>query len=349
MLRTTPAPSPPDRTCGRDAAGGGCGGSGCRGGLRGLRRVGRDDRLRRERRRRHDRAGRRSRRERRLRLRRRLSRAPGERLLQQRRDALGALVLHVVDVEARTLAAAAVEALDPLLRLLDVLGVRRDDQERVHPLDRDDAQNARERAGVLVADDLVDLLRDALHVGVLQREDPRRHAGHPVDVERVDRLAQVPQFQLGPRQDQQVARDVGTHRLRVLRERLEQLRHLGGADVFERHDLHREPGRQRARRIAELRGDVAADRCRLRQDLPEVALVDHRRAVHAQQRLERGRQSVARNAARRTDRHLAADVRIDRVRRVENVAQDVADDFTQIGAFEIQDDGTASRSARRRR
>ena len=74
-------------------------------------------------------------------------RAARERLLQQRRELLGALVLQVEDVEAQPAARpAAVEALDPLLRLLEVRGLRRDHQQRVHPLDRDDAQDAGERA-----------------------------------------------------------------------------------------------------------------------------------------------------------------------------------------------------------
>ena len=46
--------------------------------------------------------------------------------------------------------------------------------------------------------------------------------------------------------------------LRILRERLEDAQHLAHADVAQRHDLHREAGRQRALRVAELRRDVAA-------------------------------------------------------------------------------------------
>ena len=76
-------------------------------------------------------------------------RAPGERLLQQRPELFGALVLQLIDVEARAFAAAAlIEAGDPLLRLLEVRRLRRDDEQRVHPLDRDDAQDPGERAGV---------------------------------------------------------------------------------------------------------------------------------------------------------------------------------------------------------
>ena len=72
--------------------------------------------------------------------------------------------------------------------------------------------------------------------------------------------------------------------------------HLAHADVTQRHDLHRKPRRQRARRVAELRRDVAAHRGRLRHDHVHAAALDHRRAVHAQQRFQRRRQRFARNA-----------------------------------------------------
>ena len=184
--------------------------------------------------------------------------------------------------------------------------------------------------------------RDRLDVGVLQREQADRHAGHPVDVERVDRLEQVLQLALGAREDQHVAQIVGAHGRRVLHERLEDAHHFADADVAQRHDLHRKAGRQRALRIAELRRDVAADGGRARQDLVEAVLLDHRRAVHPQQRLERGDQRVARDARRRADRDLAADRRVDRVALVQDVAEDVPDDLAQVGALEIEDDAAAA-------
>ena len=182
-----------------------------------------------------------------------------------------------------------------------------------------------------------------LDVGVPQREHACRHAGHPVDVEHVDRVHQVAQLALGSRQDQHVAQLVRAHRLRVLREGLEQPQHLAHADVAQRHDLHREAGGQRARRVAELGRQVAADGGRLRHDHVQAAASHHRRAVHPQQRLERRGQRVARDARGRADRDGAAHRRVDRVVLVEDVAQDVADDFAQLGALEIQHDVAAGR------
>ncbi len=315
----------------------------------GGRHVRHDRRLHLERGRRYDLPGRRSRRNGRRGHRGRLGHAAGECLLQQRRHVLRALVLQVIDVEAHAFAAAAVEALDPFARLLDVFLVRRNDEQRVHPLDRNDAQDARERARVAVADQLVEFLRDRLDVGVLQREHAGGHARHPVDVEHVDRFHQVPQLRLGARKDQQVAHVVAANRLRILRERLENAQHVAYADILERNDLDRIAGRQRPRGIAQLGRHVAAYRRGLRHHLPHLALVHHRRAVHPQQRLERRGERLARYPGRRANRHTAADVRVDRVRLIENVAQDVAHDFAQIGGFEVQDDRTARGRGRRAR
>ncbi len=315
-------------------------------GRRGSGRLIDDDRRRRgseglraERRRIDDRARRRTGRERGRRRCRRLRRAAGERLLQQGRQALRARVLQVVHEELQAAAfAALVEALDPLLDLLEIGRLRRDDEQRVHPLDRHDLEDPRDRTGIPVADELLELRHHRLDVRVLQREHAGRHARHPVDVEHVDGFHQMPQFALGPGQDQHVAQLVRSHRLRILGERLEDPQHFAHADVTQRHDLHREPRRQRARRIPELRRDVAAHRGGLRHHHVQAAALDHRRAVGAQQRFQRRRQRIPRNARRGPDGHGAADRGIDRVILVEDVAQDVAHHFAQIGAFEIQHD-----------
>ena len=306
----------------------------CRGGRR---RGGRPLAL--ERRRRHDRPGRRAGCERRGARGRRRLRAPGERLLEQRPQLFRALVLQVVHVEARTVATAGlVESLDPLLHFVEIRRLRRDHEQRVHPLDGDDAQDARERTRRAVADHLVEFLADDFDVGVLQREHADRHARHPVDVEHVDGVEQVLQLDLGAGKDQHVAQLVGAHCPGVLGERLEHAQHFAHADIAQRHDQHRESGRQGALRIAELRRDVAAHRRRARQDLVDPRLLDHRRAIHPQQHLERRRQRFARNARRRADRDLSPDRRVDRVALVQDVAEDVADDLAQVGSFEIQDD-----------
>ena len=72
--------------------------------------------------------------------------AAGKRLLQQRREFLGARVLQVVHVEARTFALARlIEARDPFLRLVEIRGLRRDDEKSIQALERDDPQDSRER------------------------------------------------------------------------------------------------------------------------------------------------------------------------------------------------------------
>ena len=248
-----------------------------------------------------DRARRRARRERRRRRRRRrLRHAAGERLLQQRRELLGALSsaggrrrsrgpsppppwsrrsIHFF--ASSRYAGCGVITSSAFIRSIGTMR-------------RMPASGLVLRSPTTFSSSC----HHALHVGVLQREHARRHARHPVDVEHVDRLHQVPKLALGAGQDQQVAQLVGAHRLRVLRERLQDAQHLAHADVAQRDDLHRKARRQRALRAAELRRDVAAHRGGLRHDLVDAALLHHRRAVHAQQRLERGRQRVARDARR---------------------------------------------------
>ena len=161
--------------------------------------------------------------------------------------------------------------------------MRSDDQQRVHALDRDDAQNACERALVRRTECLVELCNHRLDIRALQREEPRRHAGHPVDVEHVDGGDKMLQFELGARQDQDVAHVVHAHGGLVLDEGLEQRGHLARAHIMQGHDQHREAGLQRAARAAELRRDVAAHRGRGRQNLPDAVLPGHRRPVHPQQ------------------------------------------------------------------
>ena len=148
----------------------------------------------------------------------------------------------------------------------------------------------------------------------------------------------MPQLELCPREDQQVARIVRADRGRVSRERLEDPQHVAHADVAERHDLHRETGRQGALQIAELRRHVAANGGSLRDYFVEATIFHHRCAVHAEQRFERCDERFAGYARARPDRHLSADGGIDRVALVQNVTQDIAHDFAQIRALEIEHD-----------
>ena len=65
------------------------------------------------------------------------------------RDALGALVLQVVDIEAHAFAARRLSRRSiHFFASFDVRGVRRNHEQCIHPLDRDDPQNAGERARV---------------------------------------------------------------------------------------------------------------------------------------------------------------------------------------------------------
>src|SRR5207249_11033121 len=67
-------------------------------------------------------------------------------------------------------------------------------------------------------------------------------------------------------------------------------------------------------------------------------------------RFNGSRKRVARNPGCRPNRYRATDVGIDRVRLVQDIAQDIADDVTQIGAFEVERDRWAGGdSATRRR
>ena len=145
----------------------------------------------------------------------------------------------------------------------------------------------------------------------------------------------MPELELGAGKNQKIAQLVDTDRRLILYERLQQRSHLAHADVVQRHDLHRIARGQRAGRAAELRRNVAARRGRGGQDLPDAALPGHGRAVHAQDHLHRGMERFARDAGRGADGDGTAHRGVDRVRLVEDVAQDVAHDLADVGAFEI--------------
>ena len=123
------------------------------------------------------------------------------------------------------------------------------------------------------------------------------------------------QLALGARQDQEVAQVVDAHRLRVLRERLDQPQHLAHADVAQRDDLHREAGRQRATRCCRAaasrcraRPRPAARSCRCRPPRRTIVAPFIRSSVSSVDG-----SALARDAGRRADRHLPADGRVDRV------------------------------------
>ena len=79
-------------------------------------------------------------------------------------------------------------------------------------------------------------------------------------------------------------------------------------------------------------------------------LLHHRRAVHAQQHLERS-PAAPRAGCRPSCGCVTVPPTdgVDRVRLVEDVAEDVADDLAQVGAFEIEHDAVAGRLHRGRR
>src|SRR5690606_10911838 len=76
----------------------------------------------------------------------RLPRLAAEDFAERAGEVRGLDVLDVVDVKPRSaLAAAGVEPLDPLLRLRQVTGLRRDHDDRVDAFERDEAEHAGQR------------------------------------------------------------------------------------------------------------------------------------------------------------------------------------------------------------
>ena len=146
----------------------------------------------------------------------------------------------------------------------------------------------------------------------------------------------MPKLELGAGKDQHVPQIVDAHRGLILNERLEDRHHLPDPHVAQWHDLNAESGRQRARRIAQLRRQVAAHGARGGLYLPDARVLDHGRAVAAQEHLQRRRQRFARNRAGGSYRHRSADGGLDGVRLVEDVGENVAHDVAQVGAFEVE-------------
>ena len=79
-------------------------------------------------------------------------------------------------------------------------------------------------------------LVDLIDAAVFQGEDPHGHAGEHVHVERRHHLEPAVQLRPGARQHQQVADFIYPHKCGGVRHRLQDLGHIGRADILQRHD-----------------------------------------------------------------------------------------------------------------
>src|SRR5262249_49340643 len=97
-------------------------------------------------------------------------------------------VLHLVYVELRAVfSGTGVEAIEPLLHALEIIGLRSDHNDRIRRFYRHETEHAAERRFGLFAEQLVEFGHDLGDVDVAQAIDAHRHTLEPVDVEYVDR------------------------------------------------------------------------------------------------------------------------------------------------------------------
>ena len=207
--------------------------------------------------------------------------------LQQQRELGRWPVLHVVDVHLLLgRAARHVDALDPGRRLAQVLRPRRDHQDRLQAAVRDEADDALGRAVLVVGENGVELLRDRVGVGRLERQDAERHAAHPVDVEDADQLGHRGKLAAGAGEHQQVAGRIDTQDAGLRRRRLQDALHLGGRDIAQGHELGGEA--DELPRACPRRPQRRSPGGRLigRHDLVDAAGSHQRRPLAAQDRVE---------------------------------------------------------------
>ncbi len=157
------------------------------------------------------------------------------------------------------------------------------------------------------------------------------------------------QLHLGAGDHEEVALVVDLDDAVARLDRLEDLLHLAGSDVLERDDQHLKTA---VAEQAHVRADGARQGLALGNDLVQVVRPDQHRPLHAQQRLQRRNQAVARERRARLQIDLALDLLVDGVIQLEDVAEYALDHLVDVRALEVERDVAAvpdrvGRAARR--
>lgn len=250
-------------------------------------------------------------------------------------------VLDVVDEQlGHALVAGAIEAAQPVFGLAQVFGLRRHRHDRIRALDRQETEHAGQRRFAGRAEHLLEFRQQGGDIGALQGEHADRHALHPVDVEHVDGLRIVLQFGRRAGHHDHAAGGVGIDHGFRLGVRLEQLGHLGRRHVAQREHAHFVAAGEVRRGHA--RDQVARHRVLDLQDDVAAVLVDEGVAGPRQQHLEDAHRLVGADRFRGRERHVAADVRRDRVVLLQEIAEDRLDHGLDRIVLEVEIDLTVA-------
>src|SRR5207342_3335634 len=267
-----------------------------------------------------------------------------EHLRQAIGEILGLDVLELVRIELHT-ASGAVDAIEPLLDVVEVVGLRRDHQYRVGSLQRHEAEHAGDGRLAVLAEHLFEIGNDLACLARAQREYADRHPRKPVDVEDLDRAQVVLEFGARARHADDVACVVDVDHGIGTRVRLEHLLHLGGGDVAQRDGAHFITPCERCRTRA--RRDGATGECLVGgDDVVAAAAVDQAGVVPAQHHFQQVQRFGRTDRLGRAQRDRALDPRGDHVVLPEHVAQDGLDHRLQRFALEVE--GCAATGGRQR-
>ncbi len=213
------------------------------------------------------------------------------------------------------------------MRSIDV-GVAGDDDQGVHPLDRDEADILRP---LLRPEDGRQLLRQRRRRRIAQRLQREGHALKLVQVDRLHRRFQQVQLRPRSRQQKHVAlrldRDQGAAR----RQRRQQFRRLGRLDMAQRQD-------------ADTRADAADHRRPIgqrrfgRHHLIAAGERHQRDAMHLKHALHHVQHVLARDRSTGIDADRALDPGIDRIAQPQDVAEHGAGELPDVGLGKVQFD-----------
>ncbi len=204
-------------------------------------------------------------------------------------------MLELVDIELDATAAALIQPVHPPLDLADLLGGGGDRENCVQPRDRHELDALKLglalRCPTATREEGLQLGYHRLRRGPLEREDPDRLAGEPIDVDRRQRVDDVLPLDPGPREEDQVAAGVDADVLGPAQERLDELGGRGDGEIVQRHDRDAGARRQDRRRGAAERGDLRALR-QLVDRRHHIGAVDGGQpgSVHPEHGLEDGQQ-----------------------------------------------------------
>src|SRR5690606_34999521 len=107
--------------------------------------------------------------------------------------------------------AGGVDAIQPLLDLVQVTHLRGDHQYRIRVFQREEAQHPRAGRLAVLAEDLLQIGGDLFSLSGTDREHAHRHPGQPVDVEDLHGVQVVFQFLARATQGDDVASAVNIH------------------------------------------------------------------------------------------------------------------------------------------